>query len=134
MTASQVTLARYMIGRSSVRCDDPECHSSAHICVRCPHQGYRLVRETPLVEADLYQDGIVPAPQKTGNHDFRCSLCSNVKAHPVVYACGHSHCYACARLWLEHHWTSSMAPLCSTLMRCPPHQELVQEAVIAELY
>ncbi|KAJ7791296.1 hypothetical protein B0H14DRAFT_2625153 [Mycena olivaceomarginata] len=44
---------------------------------------HREPRLAPLKKATLYVDGRIPAHQSTSREYYRCSLCSNMKAHPV---------------------------------------------------
>ncbi|KAJ7454343.1 hypothetical protein B0H11DRAFT_2244998 [Mycena galericulata] len=71
--------------------------------------GRRPEREEPLRDTDLYKDG----------------------SHPVSYLCGHSHCYACIRVWLEKRWT---CPECVTPMHRAPFRHYGEEAYIADAY
>ncbi|KAJ7821914.1 hypothetical protein B0H14DRAFT_3471094 [Mycena olivaceomarginata] len=66
--------------------------------------GLRIKRETPLSEADLYLDDTRPRSISAPPILLTCTLCFNLKSHPVSYKCGHSHCYVCIRLWLETSW------------------------------
>ena len=47
------------------------------------------------------------------------------------YACGHSHCYVCIRIWLEKKWT---CPECVQVMNAPPFRHYAEEAGIAHGY
>ncbi|KAJ6564324.1 hypothetical protein B0H19DRAFT_1374710 [Mycena capillaripes] len=91
--------------------------------------GERHVWDPTLIREHLYEDGFLPPPLTgtTRPHQV-CTLCSHVKCHPVVYACGHSHCSACIRLPLEHEWT---CPDCDALITRPPCRHLGEEQGIA---
>ncbi|KAJ7855146.1 hypothetical protein B0H14DRAFT_3449158 [Mycena olivaceomarginata] len=88
-------------------------------------------RLAPLKKVTLYVDGRVPAHQPTSHTYYRCSLCSSAKAHPVSYLCGHSHCYACIRIWLETEWS---CPVCNEIMTRPPHRHFSEEDAIADMF
>ncbi|KAJ7807757.1 hypothetical protein B0H14DRAFT_3482944 [Mycena olivaceomarginata] len=92
---------------------------------------HREPRLAPLKKATLYVDGRIPAHQSTSREYYRCSLCSNMKAHPVSYLCGHSHCYACIRIWLETEWS---CPVCNEIMTRPPHRQFSEEDAIADMF
>ncbi|KAJ7667891.1 hypothetical protein DFH06DRAFT_1322457 [Mycena polygramma] len=82
-------------------------------------KGSRAVWTPPLVREDLYEDGVLPPPLTSSTRPHQvCSLCQQVKCHPVAYACGHSHCYACIRLRLEHDWTCPLCPHVITRAPC----------------
>ncbi|KAF8145910.1 hypothetical protein K438DRAFT_1991379 [Mycena galopus ATCC 62051] len=90
-------------------------------------QHFRDLRAAPLTRVALYVNGRLPLPLAAA-HDFqRCSLCENVKAHPVSYLCGHSHCYACIRLWLENEW---FCPICEQIMDRAPQRHFAEEAAL----
>ncbi|KAJ7458372.1 hypothetical protein B0H11DRAFT_1924811 [Mycena galericulata] len=93
--------------------------------------GLREQRQEPLVEADLYVDGVLPTSQPTDEATayLQCGICLNAKSHPVSYACGHSHCYACIRLSLEK---SFKCPECKTRMQATPHRQYAEEHAIAK--
>ncbi|KAJ7834178.1 hypothetical protein B0H13DRAFT_2370007 [Mycena leptocephala] len=93
--------------------------------------GFRERRSTPLTVTDLYVAGRLPEPQTTPHKFQRCSLCCNVKAHPISYLCGHSHCYACIRLHLETDWT---CPVCGQLMTLPPHRHESEQEGLAAMF
>ncbi|KAJ7787813.1 hypothetical protein B0H14DRAFT_3505024 [Mycena olivaceomarginata] len=92
---------------------------------------YREPRLAPLKKATLYVDGRVPVHQPASHEYYRCSLCNSVKAHPISYLCGHSHCYACIRIWLETEWS---CPICEEIMTRPPHQQFSEENAIADMF
>ncbi|KAJ7120554.1 hypothetical protein C8R43DRAFT_1136728 [Mycena crocata] len=90
-------------------------------------QGTRVVRLAPLTVTALYVDGVLPPVLTTNRPHQKCRLCSHVKAHPVSYLCGHSHCYSCIRLHLETDWR---CPDCDTIMDRPPHRHDGEETGI----
>ncbi|KAJ7472812.1 hypothetical protein FB451DRAFT_1399011 [Mycena latifolia] len=61
----------------------------------------------------------------------QCSICHNVKSHPVSYLCGHSHCYVCIRLWLEKDWK---CPNCATTMHREPVRQYAEEDYLEDQY
>ncbi|KAJ7430010.1 hypothetical protein B0H11DRAFT_2264452 [Mycena galericulata] len=93
--------------------------------------GQREPRTNPLTEEDLYVDCVLPTIQHTDEATayLQCGICLNAKSHPVSYACGHSHCYACIRLSLEK---TFRCPECKTRMRAPPHRQYAEEHAIAK--
>ncbi|KAJ7737186.1 hypothetical protein DFH07DRAFT_964305 [Mycena maculata] len=95
--------------------------------------GERKPRDHPLTEAELYKDGLLPSRPDLASHQehLQCSLCLNVKSHPVVYSCGHSDCYACVRQWFECYFT---CPLCSERITSPPHADLAEEDAIEQAF
>ncbi|KAJ6463766.1 hypothetical protein C8R47DRAFT_1224922 [Mycena vitilis] len=84
---------------------------------RGPSWGRRDFREAPLTRDDLWLDEERPPVLAVPKPHHVCGLCRDVKSHPVSYACGHSHCYACIRVWLEGKWT---CPKCDDVMRRAP--------------
>ncbi|KAJ7024579.1 hypothetical protein C8F04DRAFT_1270119 [Mycena alexandri] len=97
------------------------------------HGGYREPRTTPLTREDLYEDGRLPVPLEPTRPSQRCSLCLAVKSHPVSYPCGHSHCYACIRLWLDQQWMCPVSA-CHALIRTEPHRHFAEEQALAEAF
>ncbi|KAJ7699120.1 hypothetical protein B0H16DRAFT_1749490 [Mycena metata] len=93
--------------------------SSANTTVRSAikrdrlHRGSRVIRDVPLTEDDLYLSADRPPTLKTDRAHQTCSICLNVKAHPVAYLCGHSHCYVCIRIHLEEDWSPAVANSCA---------------------
>ncbi|KAJ7843436.1 hypothetical protein B0H14DRAFT_3456205 [Mycena olivaceomarginata] len=98
---------------------------------RAEPEGWRAPRGTPLAREDLYLQGTV-APEITAlkNH-HECSICHFVKTHPVSYQCGHSHCYACIRMWFEQKWT---CPECVATVDSSPFRHYAEEAGIESEY
>ncbi|KAJ7779985.1 hypothetical protein B0H16DRAFT_1448413 [Mycena metata] len=93
--------------------------------------GHHESRMIPLAREDLYVDGRLPARCGPSRRSQRCSLCKEAKAHPISYLCGHSHCYACVRLWLEFDWKYPVAS-CGRIMTHPPHRHVAEEESLAE--
>ncbi|KAJ7767527.1 hypothetical protein DFH07DRAFT_769622 [Mycena maculata] len=87
-------------------------------------------RLNPLSEDDLYLSEVRPPPSSPRRRDG-CSICGEVKSHPVSYKCGHSNCYVCIRMWLE---IKTSCPECRTPMDCPPFRNFAEEASIAHEY
>ncbi|KAJ7238548.1 hypothetical protein B0H12DRAFT_1237801 [Mycena haematopus] len=73
--------------------------------------GKRSKREVPLTADDLYLDDERPNTSQIADAGHRCPLCHN--------KCGHSYCYVCIRLRLEHEWTCPIAD-CNRIFRNPP--------------
>ncbi|KAJ7483686.1 hypothetical protein B0H11DRAFT_1914569 [Mycena galericulata] len=93
--------------------------------------GTRAVRDHPLTEQDLYLDAARPELLEARQPHHKCGICFAVKSHPVSYKCGHSHCYACIRIWLEKRWT---CPDCVTVMTCAPFRHFGEENGLAADY
>ncbi|KAJ7044200.1 hypothetical protein C8F04DRAFT_1250798 [Mycena alexandri] len=89
-------------------------------------RGHRVPRDNPLTDEELYLDAHRPTPLQTTRHYQTCSICLSVKVHPVAYLCGHSHCYVCVRLHLEHDWTCPDLS-CRRLMHRAPHRHYPEE-------
>ncbi|KAJ6465539.1 hypothetical protein C8R47DRAFT_1224403 [Mycena vitilis] len=90
--------------------------------------GFRRLRTEPLTYEDLWMDGIGPPEQNAIEGHQRCTICYFAKSHPVSYLCGHSHCYACIRLWLERKWT---CPDCVRPIFVAPFRHYAEEAALA---
>ncbi|KAJ7618257.1 hypothetical protein DFH06DRAFT_1342527 [Mycena polygramma] len=71
--------------------------------------GFRRPRATPLTVNELYLTETRPPADSDPLPHHECSVCFNIKSHPVAYRCGHSNCYVCVRQWLEYGWT---CPVC----------------------
>ncbi|KAJ7474591.1 hypothetical protein B0H11DRAFT_2235963 [Mycena galericulata] len=93
--------------------------------------GRRPICAQALRLTDLYKDGVLPTEQLPVKIHHKCVFCHLVKSHPVSYLCGHSHCYACIRLWLEKKWT---CPECVTPMHRAPFRQYAEEAGLADAY
>ncbi|KAJ7020410.1 hypothetical protein C8F04DRAFT_1196685 [Mycena alexandri] len=92
--------------------------------------GKREAREEPLTVEDIWRPGAGP-PEITCHEDDRCKLCLHLISHPVFYTCGHGHCYACCRMWLDWQWT---CPQCEVVMTRPPFRNTVVELFIRRIY
>ncbi|KAJ6537125.1 hypothetical protein B0H19DRAFT_1079500 [Mycena capillaripes] len=66
--------------------------------------GFRRARSRPLRDVDLWIGSARPSPPDEVLEEHQCTICLSLKSHPVSYLCGHGHCYACIRLWLESEW------------------------------
>ncbi|KAJ7475545.1 hypothetical protein B0H11DRAFT_2235258 [Mycena galericulata] len=95
------------------------------------HTGHRERRQGALTEAELYVDDARPPPMEAPQAHHVCSICHDVKSHPVSYKCGHSHCYVCIRMWLEKKGT---CPECSQVMSCAPFRHYGEEQGIEHEY
>ncbi|KAJ7222222.1 hypothetical protein GGX14DRAFT_558313 [Mycena pura] len=84
-----------------------------------------------LKEEDLYLTDALPPLVAYLPIKDTCTLCLGLKSHPVTYACGHSHCYVCIRLWLNSDWC---CPECKTKMYRAPTRATEIEADIAARY
>ncbi|KAJ6517557.1 hypothetical protein DFH09DRAFT_1332355 [Mycena vulgaris] len=93
--------------------------------------GQRAAREGPLMTSELYLHGHRPPCMDTFKEHHQCGLCFGLKAHPVSYKCGHSHCYVCIRISLESGWT---CPECSQVMDSAPFHHWGEEASIRADY
>jgi hypothetical protein len=114
-------------------------------------EGWCEPRRTPLEHTDLWIAGEGPPEQLPVEEHHKCGICYNVKSHPVSYVtssclrhafeprvddqdrylCGHSHCYVCICMWLEHQWT---CPECVTPMYRAPFRHWAEEAGIERAY
>ncbi|KAJ6518236.1 hypothetical protein C8R47DRAFT_1205300 [Mycena vitilis] len=90
--------------------------------------GFRRLRFEPLTYEDLYAGGVGPPEQEAIEGYQKCTICHFAKSHPVSYVCGHSHCYACIRMWLERKWT---CPDCVRPMFVAPFRQYAEEAALA---
>ncbi|KAJ7786772.1 hypothetical protein B0H14DRAFT_2630156 [Mycena olivaceomarginata] len=86
--------------------------------------GWREPRAVPLSYQDLYLGATRPPILAVPKPHHVCSICRDIKSHPVSYMCGHSHCYVCIRPHLEHHWT---CPICNAKMHFPPFRHEGEE-------
>ncbi|KAJ7775004.1 hypothetical protein B0H16DRAFT_1713448 [Mycena metata] len=99
-----------------------------------PNQsGYCEPGTTALTREDLYAEGRLPPALAPTRPSQRCSLCTGVKAHPVSYLCGHSHCYACIRLWLDQCWLCPVST-CRALITREPHRHFAEEQALVEAF
>ncbi|KAJ6461285.1 hypothetical protein C8R47DRAFT_1217619 [Mycena vitilis] len=69
-----------------------------------PVHGERIQRDSALRDDDLYLDRVRPTLIQNPRLMHTCDICLEMKSHPVLYACSHSHCFVCIRLWLETSW------------------------------
>ncbi|KAJ7042219.1 hypothetical protein C8F04DRAFT_1252195 [Mycena alexandri] len=92
--------------------------------------GARVRRDEVLTVEDLWRPGSGP-PHVDCHEDDRCGICSQLKSNPVFYACGHGHCYTCARVWLEEQWTCAD---CDAVITRKPFRIPAVESLMARLY
>ncbi|KAJ7733851.1 hypothetical protein DFH07DRAFT_780484 [Mycena maculata] len=85
----------------------PLANAAARAAVR---MGYRLPRQVPLTDHELYLGARRPQFLTTVHRHLECTLCKGIKSHPVMYRCGHGHCYVCARKALENNWKCPDCP------------------------
>ncbi|KAJ7828551.1 hypothetical protein B0H14DRAFT_3718702 [Mycena olivaceomarginata] len=105
--------------------------SKARMRIRYTY-GKRTRREIPLMANDLYLDNERPrADAPLAGH--KCIICGLVKSHPVVNKCGHSFCYVCIRLRLEHEWTCPH-PNCNRTIRKAPQIDNAEAETVAADY
>ncbi|KAJ7471734.1 hypothetical protein FB451DRAFT_1399051 [Mycena latifolia] len=116
--------------------------SAAKTCVRSHASGPSIAetgrcdeREDPLTKEDLWETAARPPPLSgLGVKEYhKCGICFAVKSHPVSYECGHSDCYVCIRVLLEHQWTCPQ-PDCQKVMNRPLTQQFAEEASISHDY
>ncbi|KAJ7248187.1 hypothetical protein B0H12DRAFT_1235095 [Mycena haematopus] len=93
--------------------------------------GYRVPRRVPLTAAALYVDEARPPILAIPKPHHVCSICFELKSHPVSYVCGHSHCFVCIRVWLEKDWK---CPDCGQEMHMAPFRHYGEEQSIADDY
>ncbi|KAJ7670793.1 hypothetical protein DFH06DRAFT_1320716 [Mycena polygramma] len=92
-------------------------------------EGWRAPRAERLKVDELYIGTQRPAEVTTEERVHQmCAVCRQVKSNPVSYRCGHSHCYVCIRMWLEHSWK---CPECITVMQESPVRHFPEENGIA---
>ncbi|KAJ7040786.1 hypothetical protein C8F04DRAFT_1253702 [Mycena alexandri] len=68
--------------------------------------------------------GVDPEEPADPKPHHKCAICCSIKSHPVSYACGHSHCFVCVRVWLEDYRT---CPECMTVIRQEPFRHYGEE-------
>ncbi|KAK6997516.1 hypothetical protein R3P38DRAFT_3219610 [Favolaschia claudopus] len=88
-------------------------------------------QEFDLSEEMLWSTAGRPRDYEVLQDHHQCTICRSVKAHPVSYECGHSHCYVCIRLWLERSW---QCPDCRTTMHRRPFRHWGEEAALTAAY
>ncbi|KAJ7154985.1 hypothetical protein C8R43DRAFT_1126375 [Mycena crocata] len=93
--------------------------------------GRRMDRVVPLTVEDLWDSPRGPPHIADVDEDFKCTICLQVKSHPVSYLCGHSHCYSCIRIWLEEQWD---CPECRAIMTVKPFRVFAEEGHIRRRY
>ncbi|KAF8128076.1 hypothetical protein K438DRAFT_2141409 [Mycena galopus ATCC 62051] len=128
-SGSSIRQARCLAGLPVTSPRDPA--PSAPPAYVSPPGGWRMRRDQPLTEDDLYNDEARPPVLATPSPHHVCGICLSVKSHPVSYLCGHSHCFVCIRVWLERQWK---CPECSQVMHTPPFHHYGEENSIAHDY
>ncbi|KAJ7036079.1 hypothetical protein C8F04DRAFT_1258194 [Mycena alexandri] len=93
--------------------------------------GLRICHVPALTADALYKSDARLADYKDPKQHHLCGICKGVKDHPVSYVCGHSHCYACIRVWLEKGWK---CPECQDIMHCPPFRHYGEESGLADTF
>ncbi|KAJ6460706.1 hypothetical protein C8R47DRAFT_1226209 [Mycena vitilis] len=102
--------------------------------IRRPLNGARTPQYPPLTREHLWLTAHRPPVMLQALHEEDlCRLCLSVKSHPVWSECGHSHCYACIRVWLEDSWKCPQSG-CDGIMYRPPVRNAVEEEKLAVLY
>ncbi|KAJ7933880.1 hypothetical protein B0H13DRAFT_1855735 [Mycena leptocephala] len=97
-----------------------------------PNPGFRADRDVPLQVEHLWLgSGDGPPHMETVQEVACCALCLQIISHPVFYACGHSHCYTCVRIWLEEQWD---CPECKVPMTAPPFRVPRFEDLMQKVY
>ncbi|KAJ7318568.1 hypothetical protein DFH08DRAFT_1036369 [Mycena albidolilacea] len=94
--------------------------------------GKRQRRNVPLTANDLYLDDWRPRAD-VPMAGYRCVICECVKSHPVANKCGHSYCYVCIRLRLEHEWTCPHKN-CNHIIRRAPKMNVGEVESLAADY
>ncbi|KAJ7030415.1 hypothetical protein C8F04DRAFT_1263938 [Mycena alexandri] len=97
--------------------------------------GVREAQIPPVAPANLWLTAARPPTlvAATGHLHQMCGICYEVKAHPVSYRCGHSHCYVCVRMWLEKSWRCP-EPLCGERMHEAPFRHEAEEQALAATF
>ncbi|KAJ7869814.1 hypothetical protein B0H13DRAFT_2350754 [Mycena leptocephala] len=90
--------------------------------------GFRIPRDVPLNPASLYLTAARPPPDSSPLPHHECSICLNIKSHPVSNPCGHTHCYVCIRICLETGWA---CPFCRKVITAAPTRNRDSEQAIA---
>ncbi|KAJ7042213.1 hypothetical protein C8F04DRAFT_1176384 [Mycena alexandri] len=138
-TPEERSRTRALLAQSGRRAPIPKALTRVRVHNPRQHQqsqaqaGYREPRTTALTREDLYDEGRLPAALAFSRPSQRCSLCAAVKCHPVSYLCGHSHCYACIRLWLDRDWRCPVST-CRALITREPHRHFAEEQALAEAF
>ncbi|KAJ7740337.1 hypothetical protein B0H16DRAFT_1729034 [Mycena metata] len=93
--------------------------------------GVRVPQNPPVAPENLWLTAVRPPTlvSATGHTYQMCGLCYEVKAHPVSYKCGHSHCYVCVRMWLEESWNCP-EPTCGETMHEAPFRHEAEECAL----
>ncbi|KAJ7677864.1 hypothetical protein DFH06DRAFT_1316659 [Mycena polygramma] len=93
--------------------------------------GIREDRDEALTVEDLWRPGSGPPFVDSVSSGDNCTICLQLKSHPVFYNCGHGHCYTCIRIWLEEQWE---CPECRAIITQEPFRVYAVEEFLARLY
>ncbi|KAJ7615269.1 hypothetical protein DFH06DRAFT_1193644 [Mycena polygramma] len=96
--------------------------------------GSRLSRPVPLQASDLLVGGVTNTGDRScePKHEaLKCGICWDLKSHTVVLLCGHTFCYVCIRLNLEH---SFKCPLCNFVIKQAPQWVVDFDGIINTTY
>ncbi|KAJ7779471.1 hypothetical protein DFH07DRAFT_765756 [Mycena maculata] len=107
---------------------DDDARASLDPRIAVPRRAFRV---PPKRREDLWLGGWGPPAVDNVVDDHTCNICMCLKSHPVSYMCGHGHCYACIRLWLEY---DRRCPECRTPMACKPFRVFAEEKSIARAH
>ncbi|KAJ7643143.1 hypothetical protein DFH06DRAFT_1333926 [Mycena polygramma] len=93
--------------------------------------GIRDQRDEALTVEDLWKPGSGPPHIDAVATEDNCTICLQLKSHPVFYTCGHGHCYTCVRIWLEEHWE---CPQCKATITQEPFRIEAVESFVRRIY
>ncbi|KAJ7060347.1 hypothetical protein C8F01DRAFT_1136376 [Mycena amicta] len=81
------------------------------------HTGWRRSSAAGVPKGAIVRSGKLPPYLEPRAPHHKCSICHGVKMHPVTSGCGHTHCFACLRVWLQTSWK---CPVCMAVHYHPP--------------
>ncbi|KAJ6473622.1 hypothetical protein C8R47DRAFT_1221429 [Mycena vitilis] len=93
--------------------------------------GVREERDEALTVEDLWRPGSGPPFIDSVVSQDNCTICLQLKSHPVFYKCGHGHCYTCVRVWLEEQWE---CPECRATISQEPFRIYAVEEFLTRVY
>ncbi|KAJ6461569.1 hypothetical protein C8R47DRAFT_1225816 [Mycena vitilis] len=93
--------------------------------------GIREDRYEALTVEDLWRPGSGPPFVDSVVPQDSCTICLQLKSHPVFYKCGHGHCYTCVRIWLEEQWE---CPECRAAITQEPFRIYAVEEFLTRVY
>ncbi|KAJ6448870.1 hypothetical protein C8R47DRAFT_1230860 [Mycena vitilis] len=93
--------------------------------------GVREERDEALTVEDLWKPGSGPPLLTALAVEDNCTICLQLRSHPVFYKCGHGHCYTCIRVWLEEHWE---CPQCKAVITQEPFRIDAVESLLRRIY